>query len=33
MTHAARNPLENVTTLLSLIAIVVLGGMFITLAR
>ena len=33
MTHAARNPLENVTTLLSLIAILVLGGMFITLAR
>jgi len=33
MTHAARNPLENVTTLLSLIAILVMGGMLATLAR
>jgi len=33
MTHAPRNQLENVTTLLSLIAVLVMGGMFITLAR
>ncbi len=33
MTHAPRNNLENVTTLLSLIVIVVMGGMLATLAR
>lgn len=33
MTHAVRNPLENVTTLLSLLAVVVMGSMFITLGR
>ncbi len=33
MTHAVRNPIENVTTLLSLLAVVVMGGMFITLMR
>lgn len=33
MTRAVRNPLENVTTLLSLLAVVVMGSMFVTLAR
>ena len=33
MTHAARNSMENVTTALSLIAVLVMGGMFATLAR
>jgi tetratricopeptide (TPR) repeat protein len=33
MTHATHNSFENVTTLLSLIAVLVVGGMFITLAR